>query len=1046
MGVINIENINIKFNVDDKQLDNTLKKINSIKPNVNLKFDTSRLYVDLNTIDNRINKNRVMKLNIDNSKVMSALDDIERRINSINNKSISLNSTTNNLKTASTSASSFSSGLNNTFSGAFFGSMLGGSNVNTFNNIASSAAKSFSVQPIVNRINEAVNSLRHNESVNDARTKSYYVSNDRFQANAFKISREGRLAWSDKAIGHHTNYSRSGESKPTGPSGSINFSMLAGIPRILGGNMYRYFESSGLNNSLRSFRDGLASTGQSILKWGVVGAGLFALNTVINAVRDAFSALVNVTKEMIKTGFVFNAEKEMQKTTYATLSKYYVGGDKDKANKIADDLYNRIEEYAASNILETSGVADTVKMAMGYGINPQGAFTLTKKMAEFSGGDHNKLQSGVYAMSQAYSYGKLRIQEKNQMINANIPINQILENYKPGLSNEETISWNELAKAIDSATNKGGMYSGVIDDLSNTMTGKIARLKDTVVIGLGNAFESTFNNIKDNYMDKVTKAIEKLINTIKLVDFNSVFKTAVDGGDKILKKLLEISGLDWSSDPIKNAENITKALNDTTKSVTDLSTSILDVIGNFKDFWDKMQKWGDDWDNSLLGKIQDPQWLENIREWTTSLFPWNSNYGNPNYNKKSSNKKSESSGGSPYGNNSPSPISQGSGYDLNVAQQAYNTARARGVSDKVILALFEAGIVESNMRNLNYGDRDSQGFLQQRPSQGWGSVAQVTNVPYATNSFLSEAIKYEDKYDSAGKLAQGIQRSAYPDKYDKVEAQAKALLAQISGYDYTSYNNSIQKDANIADTTKVDDSAEFARQAFEDARNTVAIYKSKYDLANEIFSGNKSDANKSAADAAYAEYQKVRNSFNNNQLSGLEKQKALVDAQIEDQQRLNSVLSEQKNVVNDITSSYQNLFKFSNMFSKLNIEKFSPGKLMRRTTKNFNQFKKWSEGLGKLSGLGVSENMIYELRQMGVDSLGIINGLINSTQEKRNSILGNLNGISDIAAQNATALIKHELFGEVTVKTDKGTFVLTKDQLEGVITGFMTGNSNRYTR
>ena len=43
---------------------------------------------------------------------------------------------------------------------------------------------------------------------------------------------------------------------------------------------------------------------------------------------------------------------------------------------------------------------------------------------------------------------------------------------------------------------------------------------------------------------------------------------------------------------------------------------------------------------------------------------------------------------------------------------------------------------ESGIRNLDYGDRDSLGAFQQRPSQGWGTPEQVMNVPHATTSFL----------------------------------------------------------------------------------------------------------------------------------------------------------------------------------------------------------------------------------------------------------------------------------------------------------------------
>lgn len=121
------------------------------------------------------------------------------------------------------------------------------------------------------------------------------------------------------------------------------------------------------------------------------------------------------------------------------------------------------------------------------------------------------------------------------------------------------------------------------------------------------------------------------------------------------------------------------------------------------------------------------------------------------------------------------------GYDLNVARQAYQTASSMGASAKVMLALFEAGIVESEFQNLSSGDRDSAGFLQQRPSQGWGTKEQVMNVAYATTKFVTEAKKLENHFTTSGQLAQAVQRSAYPLRYDAVSLQASALLRQIQG-------------------------------------------------------------------------------------------------------------------------------------------------------------------------------------------------------------------------------------------------------------------------
>jgi hypothetical protein len=119
-----------------------------------------------------------------------------------------------------------------------------------------------------------------------------------------------------------------------------------------------------------------------------------------------------------------------------------------------------------------------------------------------------------------------------------------------------------------------------------------------------------------------------------------------------------------------------------------------------------------------------------------------------------------------------------------VPQSAYSTARSMGVgrNDKIMLALFEAGLVESEFTNSAVvNDHDSVGFLQQRPSQGWGTVAEIMDVPHATRSFVNHARKINADGHSAGWLAQKVQVSAYPGRYDVREGDAKRLLAQMVG-------------------------------------------------------------------------------------------------------------------------------------------------------------------------------------------------------------------------------------------------------------------------
>ncbi|MFF0254798.1 hypothetical protein ACFYPW_20100 [Micromonospora zamorensis] len=118
-----------------------------------------------------------------------------------------------------------------------------------------------------------------------------------------------------------------------------------------------------------------------------------------------------------------------------------------------------------------------------------------------------------------------------------------------------------------------------------------------------------------------------------------------------------------------------------------------------------------------------------------------------------------------------------------VLTTVYRVATGLSASERVLLAGFEAGWVESRMNNLPCGDSDSLGVFQQRPSQGWGTPAQILNVSYAANSFFVRAIPLAAANPgwSAGQVAQGVQRSAFPDRYDASQATAQALIARARG-------------------------------------------------------------------------------------------------------------------------------------------------------------------------------------------------------------------------------------------------------------------------
>ena len=81
---------------------------------------------------------------------------------------------------------------------------------------------------------------------------------------------------------------------------------------------------------------------------------------------------------------------------------------------------------------------------------------------------------------------------------------------------------------------------------------------------------------------------------------------------------------------------------------------------------------------------------------------------------------------------------------MQVAQQIVAAVRAfPGTAEKphaAVIALATAR-QESGIRNLDYGDRDSLGLFQQRPSAGWGTDAEVQDPVYAANKFYDHLVE-----------------------------------------------------------------------------------------------------------------------------------------------------------------------------------------------------------------------------------------------------------------------------------------------------------------
>ena len=109
-------------------------------------------------------------------------------------------------------------------------------------------------------------------------------------------------------------------------------------------------------------------------------------------------------------------------------------------------------------------------------------------------------------------------------------------------------------------------------------------------------------------------------------------------------------------------------------------------------------------------------------------------------------------------------------------------ALRKGMLDHAVTVALATSLQETQLRNLPYGDLDSVGLFQQRPSQGWGTRAQIMVPNYAASAFYDHLAQVAGWQTMAvTEVAQSIQQSATPDAYATWETEARSLARVLTG-------------------------------------------------------------------------------------------------------------------------------------------------------------------------------------------------------------------------------------------------------------------------
>lgn len=183
-----------------------------------------------------------------------------------------------------------------------------------------------------------------------------------------------------------------------------------------------------------------------------------------------------------------------------------LNGNEEAAKQLLDDL----KQMGATTPFETSDLLSATQTMMGFGISAEDSKKYLQQLGDISLGDAQKLSSLSLAFAQVSSAGKLSGQDLMQMINAGFnPLNVISQKTGESISDLKdrmsagALSSEEVAQAMQWATEEGGLYNGAMEKASQTTSGKLSTALDGLKSALGSLTESI--------LPVVTKFVDKII-------------------------------------------------------------------------------------------------------------------------------------------------------------------------------------------------------------------------------------------------------------------------------------------------------------------------------------------------------------------------------------------------------------------------------------------------------------------------------------------------------------------------------------------------------
>ena len=275
-------------------------------------------------------------------------------------------------------------------------------------------------------------------------------------------------------------------------------------------------ENSNFLRKLREIETGVTNTSKEIEKNGL---GIEDMFNKMTKAAAAFGAGFTA-KELIQNIIQVRGEFQQLEVAFTTML-----GSSEKANV----LMVQLTETAAKTPFDLQGVANGARQLLAYGTSAEDVNETLIRLGNIAAGLSQPLGDLVYLYGTTMTQGRLYTRDLIQFTTRGIPMIDelakqlgVAKSEVQGLIEAGRVGFPEVQKVIESLTNEGGKFGGLMEAQSKTITGQISNIGDSfsmMLNDIGKANEGIINDalssvsyLIENY-EKVGKILIELVGT-----------------------------------------------------------------------------------------------------------------------------------------------------------------------------------------------------------------------------------------------------------------------------------------------------------------------------------------------------------------------------------------------------------------------------------------------------------------------------------------------------------------------------------------------------